>query len=269
MTPHVVLLADAGPGIGWGHAVRQLALAEALVAQKCRVLFVTRTKKALTLDWPCPVWEVFDVEKAELPEGAVLVYDMPDQPLEPEGFAYRGVVRFADYGPPANYWDGDPDYLVCPNFAATSHEWHGPAFLGPRWAPLRRPFNWTGVRDPSWLTRNAGNDEATVFPLAGWGGFDAHCVARMMAASRYALVSPSMVALECLAVGVPVVLTVPGPKWQPIADAMVAAGVAVLEGPEGIEAVSDPTTAKAMSERGRDLVDGRGARRLAEWLADA
>ena len=128
MKPHVILVADAGPGVGWGHAVRQLALAEALVAKWVPVLFVTRTREALRLDWPCPVWCVHDVEKASLPDCRVLVYDLPETPELPDNVAVRGVVRFEDYGSGC-YGPVTADYVVCPNFAAESSVWGSPAFL--------------------------------------------------------------------------------------------------------------------------------------------
>lgn len=264
MTPHVVLLADAGPGIGWGHAVRQLALAEALVAKRVRTLFVTRTREALRLDWPCPV----QVGEVDLAAVRVAVYDLP-QPAATWPTALLSpthVVVFDDYG--TVQWPNGAS-VVDPHFGAAARMGglDGARFLGPRWAPLRRPFNWTGARTPYWYGGVHGTP-----PLryeAGTGGLGtAHQVASAMVEAPYAIVPPSMIALECLCVGVPVVLTVPGEKWQPIADAMIAAGVAQPDTPEGIEAATDPTTAKRTSEAGMEAVDGHGAERLAEWLAE-
>lgn len=269
MKPEVVLIADAGPGIGWGHAVRQLALATALVGKGVRTLFVTRTREALSLDWPCPVWEVGDVARCELPN-ATVVYDLPDDAVN-EG--HNGGVRFDDYGPRASYLD----YVVCPNFAATAHEWDTPAFLGPRFAPLRHPFN------DGWLkseTRHGvavyGLDAPDLPPgvvlRPGRGSMRARDMAAYLGSATVALVPPSMVALECLAIGTPVVLYVPGPKWQPIADAMEAAGVAKVWSGRADDhtlgcVLADDGLRRRMSEAGREAVDGRGSERLAEWLA--
>lgn len=265
MTPHVILLADAGGTIGWGHAVRQLALAEALVGRKVRTLFVTQTREALKLDWPCPVWWVEDIEKCELTYGAHLVFDFPDDVAEPEGAVYRQRVVFEDYGESRL----GADLLVGCHFGAPVREPAIPAFLGPRWAPLRRVFRWGEPGAPRWNAAGSHGPPITHEPGSTAFRQSAEKMAALLSMAPYAIVPPSMIALECLAVGVPVVLHVPGPKWQPIADAMVAAGVAVTDSPEGIEAVLDPATAKRMSEAGREAVDGRGAERLAEWLSDA
>lgn len=271
MKPDVILIADAGPGIGWGHAVRQLALANALVGKGVRTLFVTRTHEALTLDWPCLVWLVGDVARCELPSPwATVVYDLPDDAVNEGRYA---AVRFGDYGPRASR---DLDYVVCPNFAATAHEWDAPALLGPRFAPLREPFN------DGWLP---AQNRAGVFvygdapalpkgspPSFTVPGFSARRSAHAMSMAAVALVPPSMVALECLAIGTPVVLYVPGPKWQPIADAMEAAGVARIWSGRADDhtigcVLADDGLRRRMSEAGREAVDGRGADRLAEWLA--
>ena len=257
MKPHVVLIADAGGEIGWGHAVRQLALAEALVAQKVRTLFVTRTKEALALDWPCPVRVVESRVYAGFGGRAVV-----DADVEMDALC---DLTFDDYAA------ADPrGELVNPHFGAADRygKPHGTYFLGPRWAPLRPEFRW-GAQGPRWTVSGKHSDEPLEYAGAKWLGYSARQVIEAMAFAPFAIVPPSMIALECLAVGVPVVLRVPGPKWQPIADAMVAAGVAVMEGDEGIQTATNPTTAKAMSEAGREAVDGRGAARLAEWLADA
>lgn len=281
MTPDVVLLADAGPGIGWGHAVRQLALAEALVAKRVRTLFVTRTREALGLDWPCPTWVVFDVEKAAI-EARTLVYDLPEFVDTPDIWTGENILQFADYGPPP------PDYLapsVCPNFAAHTHDWTVASFLGPRWAPLRKGFasvpsfrkgaipeNRSGLFVYGDFPALPKGTPASVY-LKTFGG-ESYQAAHTIGMCVAALVPPSMVALECLAVGTPVVLYVPGPKWQPIADAMEAAGVARIwsGNPEDHTlacVLADDGLRRRMAEAGRDHVDGRGAERLAEWLADA
>lgn len=272
MKPRVILIADAGGEIGWGHAVRQLALAEALIARHVPTLFVTRTREALALDWPCPV--AIGDEYVGISAGpAVSVYDLVDGD-------YRGhdvggsVVRFDDYcAAPCE----DVDVLVRPHFGSTPV--NRAAFLGPRWAPLRPEFER--------YNRNPNQDRGGLFVYGPapevWDGrfaivrpksLNAKVVARQMSNCALALVPPSMVALECLCVGLPVVLYVPGPKWQPIADAMVQAGVAEIWSgkPDDYSlacVLADDGKRQKMSEAGREAVDGRGSERLAEWLADA
>lgn len=274
--PHVILIADAGPGIGWGHAVRQYALAEALVARQVPTLFVTRTREALALDWPCPVWVVADVEQCELPSGrwaskwARVVYDLPEPVVN--ALALGPTMRFADYGPTPT----EDDYVVCPNFAATSHEWGVPALLGPRWAPLRSRFmnhEHNGRQGGVYVYGDAPELPKEMRAVRA-SSFHARGVAATMAGCSLALVPPSMVALECLAIRLPVVLYVPGPKWQPIADAMVQAGVAEVwtGNPDDYTlacVLADDGKRRRMSEAGREAVDGMGAERLAGWLSDA
>jgi spore coat polysaccharide biosynthesis predicted glycosyltransferase SpsG len=273
LKPHVILIADAGPEIGWGHAVRQLALAEALCERGVRTLFVTRTREALALDWPCPV-QVVDGHPHLPAATRTVVCD------DPTGFERCDSLRaapvvFMDYG-----MVGDaPDLAVCPNFAATSFPWGYPALLGPRWAPLRSEFA-TRALEPRNENRTGifvyGNAPAlpkecqAVRPTS----MNAKVQAKAIAGCTLAVVPPSMVALECLALGTPVVLHVPGPKWQPIADAMVQAGVAEIwsGAPDDYTlacVLADDGKRRRMAEAGREAVDGRGSERLVEWLADA
>lgn len=259
----VILCADAGPEIGWGHAVRQLALAQALVEIGGRPTFLTRTREALRLDWPCPVRLVDAVDPR-----AGTVMDLPEPP---DTTAPDRVVWFDDYG-------HAPDVLgVDPHFGAHLRRTSG--FLGPQWAPVRKGFAECGDSEgQAWTPRSGvyvygphpelpkGLEPVTAPSFRTWD------VARAMVGAVCALVPPSMVALECLAVGTPVVLYVPGPKWQPIADAMVEAGVARVWSGEKDDhtlacVLADDGLRGRMSEAGRDHVDGRGAQRLARWLA--
>ena len=263
LKPHVILIADAGGTIGWGHAVRQLALAEALVAKGVPTLFVSRTREALSLDWPCPVQHDPEPLFMEGEIDARVVFDG----VRPRS---EWALLFDDYG------DGPlGDYLVDPHFGAvTRHHSLARSFLGPRWAPLRSEFEHY-ARNP----RNENRSGVFVYgdapdlvnlPPIRPASFNAKHTAKLMASCAVALVPPSMVALECLAVGTPVVLYVPGPKWQPIADAMVQAGVAhIWDGKDYTlgRVLADDGERKRMAEAGREAVDGLGAERLAEWLA--
>lgn len=273
MKPHVILIADAGGTIGWGHAVRQLALAEALVEKHVPTLFVTRTKEALALDWPCPVSfndEPFGLQ--DPPGWQRYVLDCADD--LPGG---SPTMCFEDHGAKRN-----ADFTVDPHLGAASRQpnrWV--SFLGPRWAPLRQPFV-----DAASLGINRGSHggvfvygDAPSIEYLGSSvvrppSLNARAMVTTMQRCSLALVPPSMIALECLAIGLPVVLYVPGEKWRPIADAMVAAGVAELwdEHSDGwtlARVLADDGKRRQMSEAGREAVDGLGAGRLAEWLADA
>jgi spore coat polysaccharide biosynthesis predicted glycosyltransferase SpsG len=263
LKPDVVLIADAGPGIGWGHAVRQLALAEALVAQRVRTLFVTRTRDALALDWPCPVRLVCDADLYSM--------SLEERPTKVNDLRWGGPMGgllFDDYGNAP-----EKQMAVDPHFGAVLRRTAG--FLGPRWAPLRAPFSVGHLASESrsgvFVYGDTPALPSSVVPVRH-SGFDARKAAATMGRCAIALVPPSMVALECLAIGTPVVLYVPGPKWQPIADAMVAAGVAKLWSGRADDhtlgcVLADDGLRRRMSEAGREAVDGRGAERLAEWLA--
>ena len=276
MKPHVILIADAGGEIGWGHAVRQLALAEALVGKGVSTLFVTRTEEALGLDWPCPVWRVADVARCELPNPyGTAVYDLPE-PCENDGGHLEREVSFRDHGPlPGD--ENETDYVVSPHFGAAWYDWTVPTLLGPRWAPIRRAFALYPIRNENRSGIFVYGDAPEVpkgLLVKRPHTMNARATASQIAGCTIALVPPSMIALECLAVGTPVVLYVPGPKWQPIADAMVEAGVAEIwsGAPEDYTlacVLADDGKRRRMAEAGREAVDGGGAGRLAEWLADA
>lgn len=269
MKPDVILIADAGGSIGWGHAVRQLALAEALVAKGVPTLFVSRTREALSLDWPCPVMV------GAVPDGArATVWDLPAVKMPP-ALATSALV-FDDHAEIVG-----PTLYVDPHFGAVDRYESRPTIgcrptglLGPRWAPLRSEFEHY-ARNP----RNENRSGVFVYgdapdlvnlPPIRPTSFNAKHTAKLMASCAVALVPPSMVALECLAVGTPVVLHVPGPKWKPIADAMVQAGVAhIWDGKDYTlgRVLADDGERRRMAEAGREAVDGLGAERLAEWLA--
>ena len=271
MTPDVVLLADAGPDIGWGHAMRMYALAEALVERRKRVLFVTRTREAAEFNWPCPVHVVDGWHDAPFSERSVV--DIPAGET-----IRRRALMFYDYGELV----GEPEALVAPHFGARPNG--AVTFAGPRWMPLRSPFHLrvqTGGTHP-----RRGRNVLVYVPdafVGEWGrlmhdipnavspmGMDAESVAALMRTCRAAVVPPSTIAYECMAMGLPVFLYVPHERYEPIAEAMWHWGVAGSWGDVG-RVDGDPFLGLSdnlghLSKNARRHVDGMGAHRLAEWL---
>lgn len=88
-----------------------------------------------------------------------------------------------------------------------------------------------------------------------------------------AVTGGGMTLYECLASGTPVVGLCLADNQRPNVDALSAAGLILCGAPslEGAirRAADDPTLRRTLGERGRQLVDGRGASRVADALARA
>ena len=276
---NILLVADAGGEIGWGHAMRTLAVAEALEG-RASVRWLTSTPKEIRgLNPPCPVDG--RMEKDELSKGAqdAVLVDRRDFQILSGGKPNpldRRVWYMIDHG------TGLPGtQRICPHFGAESRDW-GPGMVatGPRWMPLRGEirsppgpqYNWNAYNPKGKvLTYRAGTTEPNAVilsdnPTRRWWTQGPY---------RYAIAPPSTIAYECMALGIPVyVVSLEGYPTE-IGDAMVQAGVAMWYADSqeygGLDGVfkakgGDMTYRQIMAKRAREHVDGRGAERVANLL---
>lgn len=255
----ILLVADAGGEIGWGHAMRTLAVAEELVQRSgVQAVWVTNTPREVhSLKPPVPVSErglpgdvwLLDIGKSyphPLPSD-VAVWNMIDH-----GVGVEGTNR------------------ICPHFGAEERDWGpGAVVCGPRWMPLRKELVGYPLElghPPEYYPRDGYDAEEQVLAYRGPGGIPrAHDLSggEVWWERKWsrAIVPPSTIAYECMALGIPVSL-VPLPNDQPrdVGAAMVKAGVARWFG-TGAKRPVVP-----MAEAARAAVDGLGASRIADLL---
>lgn len=263
----ILLVADASPGIGWGHAMRTLAIAQELEGL-ASVRWATNTPEAIRgLDPPCPVGG-FELP----PEGTRL-----PQIILADGVARRvtemgvGEWNVVDHGTPLEGIN-----RICPHFGAESRDWGaGMVATGPQWMPLRREvMDYSHIiynADGKILTYRAGaenivdwketadEDAVTLFDVSPQFKWWEH------GPYRYAIVPPSTIAYECMALGIPVLLVPLEGQSTEIGDAMVKAGVAEWYSDAGL---SLPGHLDPMAELAHKHVDGRGAERVANLLME-
>lgn len=271
---NILLVADAGGEVGWGHVMRTLAVAEALEG-RASVRWLTSTPEAIRgLDPPCPVGTksegVGQLAWTE-PSAWVLTDGKPTEELAEERACAWEVVDFGT---------GEGRLSrICPHFGAESRDWgSGMVATGPRWMPLRRDFVRDAQIDCDWLDLNyepyakdgklltyradavnalAGMPDKDVVSL-----FDVNAKDRKWWTEgpyRYAIVPPSTIAYECMALGIPVLLVPVEGQSREIGDAMVAAGVAYWYSDGGGDL-------EPIAKRARKHVDGWGAERVANLL---
>jgi len=261
----ILLVADGGGKLGWGHAMRTLAVAQELKDRaNVAVRWATSTPSAIRgLGPPCPVseWPGPKTWATSLfVDGAFT--------MKPDGEPRDQTWVMVDHG------TGPEGYnRICPHFGAASRGWRsGSICTGPAWMPLRRGVAFGGTAD---IRRNRYDKSAPVLRYNGSG--DPDLGSWWFKNWSLAIVPPSVIAYECMALGIPVLL-VPLPNDQPndIVDAMVEAGVAWRYHGEGTENyIADKHTAKGMrkslEERAtlaRSYIDGRGAERIADLLLE-
>jgi hypothetical protein len=259
---NILLVADAGGEIGWGHAMRTLAVAEALVemGQAC-VRWMTTTPEAIRgLNPLCPVamW--------------------PGPYAWASGLFVDGLKMKENEEPREETWivvdngNGREGYnRICPHFGAEKRDWgSGMVATGPMWMPLRHELAFqpslydTGGKILSYRVNLAALIKdvypTEVIGLEELGGRSWW----LEGPYRYAIVPPSVIAYECMVLGIPVYLVPLEGQSTEIGDAMVDLGVAFWyreDEKSGPNSVRD-----AMAKHARSLVDGRGAERVANLL---
>ena len=261
----ILLVADAGGEIGWGHGMRMLAVAEELNGRSgTQTAWLTTTPKEIRqLAPPCPV-ELAPISPEVITRTSdAFLVDLPEpNPTWPT----EGVWYMVDHG------TGKPgSNRICPHFGAEERDWGpGAVVCGPRWMPLHKTT--TPRRDRYDATRpllcyRTSDDTMREMSDMGWRGERIHGgYAWWEHKWAGAVVPSSVIAYECMAVGIPVML-VPLPNDQPntIGDAMVEAGLARWFG----QAMFVEDSRDALGERAakaRATVDGLGASRIADLL---
>ena len=299
----VAIRADASTAIGWGHAMRCLALAQALPQRPTFVMddppaaFVARAEPdadVVALGDPLPDadWVVID--------GYHLGTDYQRAVRE----AGARVLVIDDHGHLDRY---EADILLNQNLGAPDYRNRAPGarlLLGPRYALLRREF-----RDvPARATRDVacrvlvtlgGSDPDNVssrvleglgsvaLPLevqliAGAGNphvdalarapgvelvVDAHDMPARMAWADLAVTAAGSTSWELARTGTPQLAIAIADNQRPVIHGLTEAGLAIDLGvgdvAGAVEALArDRPRREAMSARGRELVDGRGALRV-------
>ena len=264
----ILLVADAGGEIGWGHAMRTLAVAEEL-AQRSNVqaIWVTETPDAVrSLNPPLSVdsggQESLE-NRARTGRHSALV-DLPKLirlPLDEKRCWYM-----IDHG--IGFVDTN---RICPHFGAEERDWGpGAVVCGPRWMPLRAGYNYRRTvteGTPSVLVYRGGDRLRKEISEAGLTLSLPHLDATEDWAKRRwscAVVPASTIAYECMAMKIPVLLL--SEPNDELAKTMVAAGAALNYSQDALRVMVEPRRKVLTADIARDHVDGGGAERVADLL---
>jgi GNAT superfamily N-acetyltransferase len=265
-----VLFGDGDPAIGAGHHIRLAAIADALAALGEEPVLACRDLPGSTHAWAWRGRAVRLLPAAmpadEAAAGALLIdhYGVRSAP---------GSAALSDgpgFGPPAG-----ASLAVLPRPGAHPGELPDlPCAAGAAWVPLRAAFAQRrgataggpvlvacGATDPGGTgARIAADLAARGHAVARLpGGADADAVAALIAGCSRAVVSASTLALECLAVGVPVVAVRTAANQE-----RLAAGLAGL----GVPVVAPEQAADALAMAAAPPFDAGGAARIAERLRE-
>lgn len=277
--PDFLLVADASAEIGLGHVMRMSALAMQLQRGGKSVVLATRTRDYIgeRVVVPCGVMEFEELENLRVECGTIIL-----DVLDAGGFSREAApavrsVFFDDFGA-ASDPSYDCDVVVNPNFGAHAISYpEAIAFRGPAWAPLRP---WPEFERNYRETDNSINEVPRILYRPGHGvitpEIEKQIGCKLVPLDRFndvnklikgcdaAVVSASVTALECMALGVPVLVYPQSERHQPILDAMVARGAAMPYSPGNLEQMLDDENGGGdMAKRARTYIDGRGAERLA------
>jgi spore coat polysaccharide biosynthesis predicted glycosyltransferase SpsG len=183
------------------------------------------------------------------------------------------AVLFDDFGDVGPCGDG---LVVNMQVGAEKHSYGVPACLGPQWALLRPKgavvprFAPPHVIDPNVpvvAMRLDAPDHITTEVLKRLGLIRSFRSYTAPVAADIAVVSASMTALECLAAGLPTLVYPQTERHDRIANALCEAGAVLHYSPEHLDLlIGNADLRHALSARAQQLVDGRGAERLANLL---
>lgn len=273
----ILLFGDGDHALGAGHHIRLAAIADALEARGLSTRLACRDLPGSTHTW---AWR--DRPVVVLPGGMTA-----DQAVAQARVGYRtvvidhydvtcapGCVAVVD-GPglgPAH----EAALVICPRPGALAAEVPGvPSLAGASYLPLRPAFAVrrgpskdgpimvaVGATDPGGLrARIMDVLQRPVMVLPG--GEDADAVAERIASCSCAVVSASTIAVECLAIGVPVVAVISAPNQERLAAGLAGLGVPVLpiDGIANLPAL----LGQALAPVG---LDGGGAGRIAERIVE-
>ena len=263
----IILVADASPEIGWGHAMRTLAVAQALEEYYVPVVWVTNTPEVIRrLGPPCPVMAKTYPNSLSLGLPVSLFVDAPEESLwhtwaaGARNCSKARVVQMVDKDGPPLY---ETIWRICPHFGSEGWDWGlGAVCTGPRWMPLRRELlmSASGYGSKGRVlgyrcNRPDGEPYETyadVLEMKGgedWWTCDWSGV----------LTPAATLAYECMHLDIPVML-VPGVN-DAIGQNMVEAGVALWWAKD-----LDTNDLSRNRDRAMAAVDGGGAERVASLL---
>jgi hypothetical protein len=256
----IILVADASPEIGWGHAMRTLAVAQVLEDRGVPMVWITNTQKEILLmKVPCPVGTE---QVAKAIEGQAVLIDFPVEPAMTVALEEESCTRVLMVDEPRS-GIGPRAITVAPHFGAEDWDFGtGAVCTGPRWMPLRKEVESEGsgflatartlaYRLPEGFSWKWDNPEVlNPGGSAGW----------WTKGWSLAVVPASTVAYECMALGIPVLLT---GDISGIGQAMIDAGVASYWA-RGVDMTPEDLRVKARI--GKQAVDGGGAERVANLL---
>jgi UDP-2,4-diacetamido-2,4,6-trideoxy-beta-L-altropyranose hydrolase len=290
----LVVRADAGPGTGVGHLARCLALTQAWIDWGGRVTLMAAS--------PPKRWaDRYRAEGAMVVEpsrgfgvGADwAVLDGYRFGPEDEVRARKAALRLLVIDDHGSGGDHGADLVVDQNLGATADSYQGEVLVGTRYALLRRDFwrwrQWTRdipdrAREVLVTLGGSPPDEVTSLVQAAVAELsrdglnttvleNVEDVASAMASADIAVSASGSTCWELCCLGLPAVLLPIAPNQEPLAAALHLSGVAEDAGrPSTITATAlattalnlarDPRRRSEMARRGRQLVDGRGARRV-------
>lgn len=214
----------------------------------------------------------------------VLIDDLADRPTPVDMVVNGGfhATHLTYHGRP------DTVYLLGPRYALLD-----PAFAEPvpmrSMGPVRRVLITLGGDAPSELFEAAIDGalcaapqaqlDVVVGPFTTWSAAERDRVAvrrglsslrPLMLEADLAVTAGGMTLYECLASGVPIVALAIADNQRPNIASLGAAGL-LIDGAASLESairrlVDDPALREAMSRRGREVVDGGGARRVAREI---
>jgi UDP-2,4-diacetamido-2,4,6-trideoxy-beta-L-altropyranose hydrolase len=297
--PRLVVRADGGAGIGFGHLARCLAVADAwtraggeaeLMSDRVPVAWQERYAAAGVGVAAVRPWHAINTDWV-----AIDGYGFTFEDHRRAGTAGR-VLVIDDHGAAGAY---DAEVIVDPNLGADRVDYERLApgssyLLGPRYALIGEAFrsNRAPGREPAavLLLAFGGDPPESVGRLASavaqWAPsaalmptalVDVADVAAVMAGADLALSAAGTTVWELALVGVPMVLVAVAANQEPVGARLSARGAAIYLGPHtGLEAdhvidvvaqlAADPDRRHRLCTEAARLVDGFGARRVVSAL---
>jgi spore coat polysaccharide biosynthesis predicted glycosyltransferase SpsG len=240
----VLILADDRRGSGRGHIVRCHALGEALTGRGWYV-------------------DVVGIGKGEMLDADVVVMDLLPDARVPIERGQRSVQIVDDTSLVPRC-----DILVCGSAGANEGMFRvasaGRVLAGPQYSLLRPDFS---------RAREKSIPRSDVLDLRLMAGFSVNGMVDLIASASVVISYGGMRAMECACAGTPTVLIPRNDGEQLNAAGLLAAEACVIavdyEAAYMAQTLLDsPTLLRRMGEKARELVDGRGVKRVAQAITE-